>query len=168
MNNTLIALGSNLSDPETQIIHAINQLKRLPNTTFNTHSSFYQTPELNGRNQPNYINAVAWIQTSAPPLELLKQLQSIEIAMGRPKKHQHHAARIIDLDIILYENKTITTRQLIIPHPGLFLRNFVLYPAHEVAPKWRLPNGKTIEEMLQKTPLEPPKCIKVNPKENNK
>lgn len=159
MNNAFIAIGSNLSAPIKQVNHSIHQLKQLHGTKLIKQSSFYQTAELNGKRQPNYINAMAWVQTMYSPRTLLNQLQSIEIAMGRPKKHSHHESRIIDLDIILYENIEINTQNLTIPHPGLFLRNFVLYPLGEIAPNWQLPCGQTVNNILKKTQLKQPKRV---------
>ena len=96
-------------------------------------SSFYETTPVGYADQPDFINAVAEIKTNLPPLLLLRLAKDIEKKMGR-KKTFPNGPRIIDIDVLLYEGKAIKTRQLVIPHPQMYHRSFVLGPLHEIAP----------------------------------
>ena len=95
-------------------------------------SSFYKSPPLGVRAQPHYYNLVIAIHTSLNPHQLLFQCQTVEHKLGRVKK-QRWGSRTIDIDLLLYGDKTLNTRQLIIPHPEMLKRSFVLVPLIEVS-----------------------------------
>ncbi|UVE59749.1 2-amino-4-hydroxy-6-hydroxymethyldihydropteridine diphosphokinase [Coxiella-like endosymbiont] len=123
---------------------AIAKLTKLPATTLLIHSSLYRSRPLGPQNQPDYINAVAAIETALLPYELLKILQELEKHQGRQRSGERWGPRVIDLDILLYGDSRIQNDDLIIPHPQLICREFVLYPLAEIAKNLILPTGEPI------------------------
>ncbi|MBA6232151.1 MULTISPECIES: 2-amino-4-hydroxy-6-hydroxymethyldihydropteridine diphosphokinase [unclassified Colwellia] len=144
-----VGLGSNLSDPEKQIKHAVVLLFHIKKTKLSCISSLYFSRPMGPQDQPDYMNAVAALQTELSPLELLDELQAIENKMGRVRKDNRWGARILDLDILLFDNDIINHQRLTVPHYGLELREFVLLPLAEISPELTLPNGKSILALSQ-------------------
>ena len=134
MVTTYIGLGSNLDNPVQQVKQAISELSQTEGLTLGKTSSLYRSPPLGPPDQPDYINAVAEIATDLSPEQLLLNLQGIEQRHGRVRGAEKWIARTLDLDILLYGDKIITTDGLVIPHYGLYERAFVLYPLQEIAP----------------------------------
>lgn len=147
MIRCFIALGSNLGEPLIQLRQAWQQLQHLPHSRAVHCSSLYQNPAIGPGEQPDYLNAVAELQTDLPASELLAELQRIEAAQHR-RRDQHWAARTLDLDILLYGHDVIATPTLTVPHPRMLQRNFVLYPLHELAPDLTLPDGSSLRSHL--------------------
>lgn len=147
---TFIGLGSNLNQPIQQIISALNALRLLPNSQLINHSSLYRTPPLGPPNQPAYVNAVAILATQLTPIELLTQLHIIENNHGRTRSEVRWEARSLDLDILLYGQLIVNQPQLVIPHPRLHQRAFVLIPLMEIAngELW-IPNVGRLHELLK-------------------
>ncbi len=143
-----IGLGSNLNNPNQQIKQALHHLKQLSSTHLLKHSSLYRSAPLGPPNQPDYINAVAVLQTGLAPLNLLYQLQLIEQKQGRIRTAQRWGARTLDLDILLYGNQQSQDPLLTLPHPGLYNRAFVLYPLYECVPDLCLPNGQLLTDLI--------------------
>lgn len=148
MINVYIALGSNLGSPKDNITQAIEALKQLPMSTFLTCSSLYQSKPMGDSHQPDYINAVAAIRTRLDPLDLLDKTQEIELAFGRERKEDRWGSRTLDLDILLYGDCQIETERLTLPHYGMNIREFVLYPLAEIAPNLHLPNGSSLASLI--------------------
>lgn len=142
-----IGLGSNLDDPARQLRRALTALAQLPQTHLAGCSRFYRSVPLGPQDQPDYVNAVALLDTTLAPVALLDALQAIETAQGRVRT-LHWGPRTLDLDLLLYGNETLATPRLTVPHPGLDLRNFVLYPLAELAPELVLPDGRTLATLL--------------------
>lgn len=134
-----IGLGSNLADPVKQVRSALGDLSAIPGTRCVMHSSLYLSAPLGPANQPDYINAVAAVDTTLPAHDLLSALQDIEKRHGRTRTGEKWGPRILDLDLLLYGMERFHDDDLIIPHPGLCERNFVLYPLYEIAPRLTLP-----------------------------
>jgi len=153
MTVCFIGIGSNLDQPVEKAKQAIAALQSLPNSIFINCSSLYCSKPMGPSDQPDYINAVAQIETNLAPLELLDTLQQIELEKGRVRKDQRWGPRTLDLDILLYGNEEIVSERLTVPHYGMKLREFVLYPLAEISPKLRLPDGKTISDLLTACPL---------------
>ena len=101
------------------------------------------------QDQPDYINAVAKIHTELSPLALLDCTQAIEQNQGRERKEERWGPRSLDLDIVLYGNEVIDSERLTIPHYGMKVREFVLYPLFEIAPQLQLPDGTELLALLQ-------------------
>jgi 2-amino-4-hydroxy-6-hydroxymethyldihydropteridine diphosphokinase len=133
-----IGLGSNLQDPESQVRRACDELARIPNTRLVAVSPLYRSDPVGPPGQPDYINAVARLETTLPPEALLDALQAIEQAHGRERK-EHWGARSLDLDILLFGDRIIRSERLTVPHPYLSERSFVLYPLADIAPDIEVP-----------------------------
>lgn len=133
-----VALGANLADPVAQIRAALDALTRLPESRVLRTSSLYRTAPVGIHGQPDFINAVAALETTLAPHALLSALFAIETHFGR-RRDFHHAPRTLDLDLLLYDDETIDTPELLLPHPRMHLRAFVLAPLLEIAPDCRIP-----------------------------
>jgi 2-amino-4-hydroxy-6-hydroxymethyldihydropteridine diphosphokinase len=149
-----IGIGSNLASPLKNCQRSITLLAKHPNIEVVSHSSFYETEPVGPKDQGWFVNAVAEIRTDLPPLPLLDALLAIEIEMGRIRKMKW-GPRIIDLDILLYDNLTIKNDRLEIPHPEMSQRRFVLAPLAELAPDSVHPTAnKTIQQLLSELPKD--------------
>ena len=148
-----IGLGSNLADPVDQVKTAIGNLQSLPDSQLIAWSSLYASPPMGPQDQPDYINAVAEIETALSAHKLLDALQAIEQQQGRIRK-RHWGERTLDLDVLLYGQNEIDDERLHIPHPGISLRAFVLYPLAEIAPNLMIPKAGKIEQLLQHCPRD--------------
>ncbi len=138
MPTTYLALGSNIGDREKNLREAIRILRDSAIQVTKI-SSIYETEPVDYVDQPWFLNAVLEAQTKLPAAELLATLRSIESQMGS-KKAFAKGPRLIDLDILLYDDATIDTPDLQIPHPRMLQRNFVLVPLAEIAPTLRHPS----------------------------
>lgn len=127
-----IALGANLGDAVATVRQALRDLDTLPQTQLLRASSLYRTAPIDSSG-PDYINAVAEVATTLAPLALLAALQQLEQAAGRERPYRN-APRTLDLDILLYDDITLETSMLTIPHPRMHERAFVLLPLSEIAP----------------------------------
>lgn len=141
-----IGLGSNLDNPQQQLITALEELADLPESGLAAHSRLYRSHAV-GPVQPDYVNAVALLETWLEPLELLDQLQRLEQLHGRVRQ-QHWGPRTLDLDILLIDDQIIDSERLQVPHPYLTQRNFVLYPLADIAPDLVLPSGIALAKLL--------------------
>ncbi len=128
-----IGLGSNLADPRQQVCDAITALQHLPHCRLIASSRLYRSKPMGPAEQPDYINAVAALETSLSPFALLDGLQAIEQQQGRERDGQRWGPRTLDLDLLLYGEQQIDDARLKVPHAGLAVRNFVLYPLQEIA-----------------------------------
>lgn len=142
-----IALGSNLDDPALHIRRAFDELARLPSSRLLTHSSLYRSGPVGLLNQPDFINAVAQIETALGPHDLLNALLEIEHGHGRVRESLN-APRTLDLDILMYGDLQCEDRCLILPHPRMHQRAFVLQPLLEIAPDCRIQGHGTVAELL--------------------
>lgn len=143
-----IGLGANLDEPVAQLQQAVQALKQLTQSTLVAVSGFYGSKPMGPQDQPDYINAVAAIDTTLTAEQLLDALQQIEQQQGRKRKAERWGPRTLDLDILLYGNHIIATERLTVPHYGLRVREFVLYPLHEIAPELNLPDGTVLSSLL--------------------
>lgn len=141
-----IALGSNLQDPAKQVRLAFDALAKLPATRLLQCSSLYKTAPVGYDHQPDFINAVAKVETLLEPTVLLRQLLAIEAVFGRERPFPN-APRILDLDVLLYGDVRMQTTELTLPHPRMHERGFVLLPLAEIAPDLMLTNGKSVVEL---------------------
>ena len=146
MTIAYIALGSNLNEPCRQLEDALQALAVLPQSRLLTQSSFYQSQPLGPQDQPDYVNAVAAIETTLSPLALLDELQCIENEQGRVRLRRW-GERTLDLDILLYADAIIKEERLTVPHYDMTNREFVLIPLLEIAPDLQLPDGRPLHEV---------------------
>ena len=143
-----VGLGSNLNRPTQQLKRALSTLKTTPKIELFTHSSFYQSAPMGPQNQPNYVNAVAALNTTLDADTLLTTLQSIENQQGRIRDGHHWGPRTLDMDLLLYGETQQKSTRLTLPHPGLHLRNFVLIPLHEIAPDLIIPGLGKLQKIM--------------------
>ncbi|EXF95324.1 2-amino-4-hydroxy-6-hydroxymethyldihydropteridine pyrophosphokinase [Pseudomonas fluorescens HK44] len=152
MERIYIGMGSNLAAPAEQLRSAVEALAQLPKTALVGVSSFYQSDSLLP-GQPRYTNAVAALDSTLTPLELLDALQAIEIDQGR-ERHERWGPRTLDLDILLFGDRLIDEPRLTVPHYHMQARAFVLYPLAELAPAdLQLADGRHLRELLAECPF---------------
>ena len=142
-----VALGANLADPVVQVRAALEALTHLPDSRLLRASSLYRTAPVGIHGQPDFINAVAALETSLAPQALLATLFAIEAKFGRRRDYRH-APRTLDLDLLLYGAETLDTPELQLPHPRMHLRAFVLAPLLEIAPDCAIPGRGTAAAWL--------------------
>lgn len=128
-----IGLGSNLADPQQQLLRALDGLAAAPGLALRAVSRFYANPPMGPAEQPDYVNAVAAFHCTLAPLGLLDLTQAIECQQGRVREGDRWGPRTLDLDILLYGESRIEGSRLSVPHPGLAQRAFVLGPMLEAA-----------------------------------
>ncbi len=152
MKRAYIGLGSNLEDPLHQVSDALQELAGIAQSRVIARSSLYRSDPVGPPGQPDYINAVAALDTELAPEQLLDALQAIEQAHQRVRKI-HWGPRTLDLDILLFDDQVIATERLTVPHAWMLERNFVLWPLAEIAPELHLPDGSALSEYLSHCPL---------------
>jgi 2-amino-4-hydroxy-6-hydroxymethyldihydropteridine diphosphokinase len=143
-----VGLGSNLDDPPARIRRALQALAALPGTQVVRRSSLYRNPPVGDPDQPDFVNAVAEIETGLAPRELLGELLTIERAHGRVRDRPD-GPRTLDLDLLLYGERTVHEPGLTIPHPRMLARAFVLMPLAEIAPEAVVPEQGRIAELVR-------------------
>ena len=152
MERIYIGMGSNLADPAEQLRSAVDALAQLPHTELIGVSAFYQSDSLLP-GQPRYTNAVAALDSTLPPLELLEALQAIENGQGR-ERVERWGPRTLDLDIVLFGDRLIDEPRLKVPHYHMQERAFVLYPLAELAPAdLHLADGRSLSDLLAACPF---------------
>lgn len=140
MTRAAIGLGANLGDATATLREAIAALARLPATELLRASRLYRTPAWGRTEQPDFINAVALVETALPPRELLDALLVVERSFGRVRLDgERWGPRTLDLDLLLYGDQVIDEPGLRVPHPHLHERAFALLPLVEIAPNARIP-----------------------------
>ena len=154
LQRTYIGLGSNLAQPAEQLRSAFHALANLPASSLVAVSSLYASSPLGPPDQPDYVNAVAALDTSLEPLQLLDRLQQIELQQGRERKAERWGPRTLDLDILLFGEQVIDLPRLQVPHYHMQERPFVLFPLAEIAPNLMLPDGRSLAALLQSCPLQ--------------
>lgn len=133
-----IGLGSNLAEPVSQVSRALAALDGLPQTRLLKTSSLYRSAPVGYLDQPDFINAVAKVETGLAPRALLDALLALELECGRTREFQN-APRTLDLDVLLYDDMVHHEHGLTVPHPQMHLRAFVLQPLLEIAPDCVIP-----------------------------
>ena len=150
VGRAFIALGSNLNgdldSPASQVIRGLEHIEKLVKTKLVKASSLYLTAPVGYNNQPDFINAVAEISTELSPLELLDAILNIEHLAGRERPFAN-APRVLDCDLLLYDDVKMHTEKLTLPHPRMFERSFVLLPLAEIAPNLTAPSGENIVKL---------------------
>ncbi len=149
MHQAFIALGSNLEDPQAQVERALETIANTTNIKLIKASSLYRTVPVGYDNQPDFINAVAEIETDLNPLALLDRLLEIETQHGRDRPFPN-APRVLDLDVLLYEDVATSSPALTLPHPRMHTRGFVMLPLAEIAPKISIGNHGYADDLAAK------------------
>ena len=147
MNLVYIGLGSNIGQPYLQIKNAILALNELPDTEVLVNSGYFKSKPMGPKDQPDYVNAVVEVDTAISPFGLLKNCQVIEQQQGRIKT-RHWGERSIDLDILLYRDQKIDSDNLMLPHPGICLRDFVYLPLLKLNPDVSIPGKGLLRDII--------------------
>jgi 2-amino-4-hydroxy-6-hydroxymethyldihydropteridine diphosphokinase len=134
-----VGLGSNLQGPAGQLQAAIELLGKLADTRVTAQSSMYRSAPFGGIEQPDFMNAAVSLLTQLSAHDLLVELQQIEARRGRDSDEVRWGPRVIDLDLLVYSSANIAEPDLVVPHPGIAERNFVLLPLQEIAPELIIP-----------------------------
>ncbi|WP_404367843.1 2-amino-4-hydroxy-6-hydroxymethyldihydropteridine diphosphokinase [Marinobacter sp.] len=146
-----VGLGSNLENPLRQLATAITALAALPDTSLVAQSPFYRSRPVGPQDQPDFVNGAVGLSTGLPALILLDELQRIEKSHGR-ERGRRWGPRTLDLDLLLYGHEIIHSPRLVVPHPELTNRDFVLQPLLDIAPSLALPDGRTLEDLRAQCP----------------
>lgn len=147
-----IGLGGNLEQPAERIRSARPVVTAIPGIHEVAFSSLYRSAPMGPSDQPDYVNAVMAVDTILAPLTLLDELQAVENAFGRVRLGDHWGPRTLDLDILLYGDLQQISERLTVPHVGLSLREFVLYPLQEIAPELDVPGLGALGALVQACP----------------
>ncbi|WP_266182744.1 2-amino-4-hydroxy-6-hydroxymethyldihydropteridine diphosphokinase [Dyella humicola] len=148
MTEAFIALGSNLGDARAQVLSAFDALASLPGTQLIARSQLYRTPPWGVLDQPSFVNAVALVETTLAPHELLNALLAIERAAGRVRDGERWGPRTLDLDVLHMDAMVMSDERLSLPHPRIHERAFVLLPLHDLAPDLVLPGQGRVMDLL--------------------
>ncbi len=146
-NHAYIGIGSNLANPRKQVELAVSRLGVIRNSSLRGISPFYRSAPVGQPGQDDYINAVAHLVTELAPESLLDALQAIEAAQGRVRDGTRWGPRTLDLDILLYNAGFIRSRRLVVPHPEMVNRAFVLEPLHALAPNLDVPGFGPVAQL---------------------
>ncbi len=152
MIRVYLGLGANLDAPLQQLQQAVNALMQLPHSQLAAVSSYYGSKPMGPQDQPDYVNAVAALDTQLAPEDLLDALQRIELEQGRQRKDERWGPRTLDLDILLYGEAVLATPRLTVPHYGLHQREFVVYPLLELAPTLHIPGLGALADIALQVP----------------
>ena len=155
MNKVYIGLGSNKGNRPYNLKRAIDMIEELELVQINYKSDIYKTRPMYNKNQKNFLNMVLELNTSIKPLLLLKLLKKIESRLGRKLLEERNQEREIDIDILDYDNIVLNNKELILPHPYILERVFVLKPWSDIAPDFKLPNiDENIFQLLMKLNID--------------
>ena len=144
-----IGIGSNMSDPWGQVRQAIAELDEIPHCCCVKHSSLYRSRPLGPADQPDFVNAVAAVDTTLSAQRLLELLHDIEWRHGRVRT-EHWGPRTLDLDLLVYGDVRIDSESLTVPRPGVVRRDFVLRPLYEIEPDLQVPGHGPIAGYLNR------------------
>lgn len=147
MSVAYVGLGANLDDPARHVRGALEALAALPRTRLLKRSSLYRSDPVGYAAQPEFVNAVAALETALEPEALLAELQAIEASHGRRRSFRD-APRTLDLDLLLYGDAVRSGAGLTLPHPRMHERAFVLAPLVEIAPEVAIPGRGRARELL--------------------
>lgn len=148
--DAFVGLGSNLDGPQQQVSHALAALGRLPGSDLLRASRLHGSRPLGPADQPDYVNAVAWLRTTLAPHDLLAELQALEAAAGRRREGERWGPRPLDLDLLCWGEARLQDERLTLPHPGIAERAFVVRPWAEIAPAFTPPGLEPIGALAER------------------
>lgn len=145
-----IGFGSNLDDPRTQVLRAMDRIATLRAVRLVRRSRLYGSRPLGPADQPDFVNAAAGVLTQLDPRALLVELRALEQAAGRPAERERWGPRVLDLDLLVYGRERRSDPDLILPHPGIVERAFVLYPLADIAPDLDVPELGRVADLARR------------------
>ena len=148
MTLAYVGIGSNQENPRRQVEQAFGELGKIPRTRLTRKSSLYRSEPMGYAEQPEFVNAVAELDSALSALEMLQQLKRIEMRHGR-KRSFPGAPRTLDLDLLLYGKELLRSKKLTLPHPRMHQRRFVLDPLVEIAPGITVSGGRKARALLK-------------------
>lgn len=150
MTRAFIGLGSNQGDPARQFDEAVAALAALPRTRVTRRSANYRSAPVGDTDQSDFLNAVVELETAIEPLELLRRMHEIEDRQGRVRDPRRcWGPRTLDLDLLLFGDAVIRDEELVVPHPRMTCRAFVLRPLADLAPGLSVPGHDTVAALLE-------------------
>lgn len=158
-NRVYVGMGSNLGDSRRHLVKALKELNALEETRVTACSSLYSTRPVGPQDQNYFINAVAELETSLEPHDLLSRLLNTENVHHRVRL-RHWGERTLDLDILYYGELSISDADLSVPHPEILNRAFVVIPLLEINPEFTLPDGRKLKDCVAGLPEEDMKAIR--------
>ncbi len=147
-----VGLGANLGQPVEQLRKAVGLLGAIPDIRMVVVSPAYSSRPMGPQDQPDYCNAVVGLLTTVEPLVLLDTLQGIENQMGRVRDGERWGPRAIDMDLLVFSGVVMSSEKLVLPHPGISERSFVLYPLADIAPALKVPGLASVESLRAALP----------------
>jgi 2-amino-4-hydroxy-6-hydroxymethyldihydropteridine diphosphokinase len=141
-----VAIGSNLQSPRERVLEAMERMNALGSLHTLLSSRFYLSKPMGPQDQPDFVNAAVGAVTQLQPRELLNELLNIERGMGRNRENRW-GPRVIDLDLLWMVDAAVDEPGLTVPHPGVSIRNFVLYPLADIAPTLTIPGYGTVLDL---------------------
>jgi 2-amino-4-hydroxy-6-hydroxymethyldihydropteridine diphosphokinase len=141
-----VAIGSNLESPRERVLEAMQRLGSLSAADTLLRSHLYLSRPMGPQDQPDFVNAAAGLLTQHSPQELLARLLDIERSMGRNRR-ERWGPRVIDLDLVWMVDAAVDEPGIKVPHPGVSIRNFVLYPLADIAPTITIPGMGTVLDL---------------------
>jgi 2-amino-4-hydroxy-6-hydroxymethyldihydropteridine diphosphokinase len=144
-----VAIGSNLGSPRDRVLEAMQRLAALSASNLLLRSHLYLSRPLGPQDQPDFVNAAAGLLTQLSPQQLLAVLLEIEGSMGRNRR-ERWGPREIDLDLVWLVDAAVNEPGLTVPHPGVSIRNFVLYPLADIAPTLMIPGIGTVLDLKRR------------------
>jgi 2-amino-4-hydroxy-6-hydroxymethyldihydropteridine diphosphokinase len=141
-----VGIGSNLQSPRERVLEAMERMSALPTTRVELRSHLYRSSPMGPQDQPDFVNAAAGLLTQLGPQDLLHALLGIERSMGR-NREERWGPRVIDLDLLWMIDSAVDEPGLTVPHPGVSMRNFVLYPLADIAPTIKIPRVGPVLEL---------------------
>jgi 2-amino-4-hydroxy-6-hydroxymethyldihydropteridine diphosphokinase len=145
-----IAVGANLDDPLARVQESFECLANIRATKLMARSRLFRTAPLGPRDQPDFINAVVGVVTQLTPADLLFELKALEKALGRQTPVVTWGPRHIDFDLLVFGSQRFESETLTLPHPGVPVRNFVLYPLLDIAPELIVPGHGRVHELAKR------------------
>ncbi len=142
-----VGLGANLGQPVEQLRKAVGLLGAIPDIRMVVVSPVYSSRPMGPQDQPDYCNAAVGLLTTVEPLVLLDTLQGIENQMGRVRDGERWGPRAIDMDLLVFGDVVMSSEKLVLPHPGISERSFVLYPLADIAPALKVPGLASVESL---------------------
>lgn len=149
-----IGIGSNLAEPRSQVLRAMDRVGDIGRVSFLLRSRLYGSHPLGPADQPDFVNAAVGVLTQLEPRKLLDELRAIERAFGRPDERTKWGPRVLDLDLLVYARVRCDDPDLKLPHPGIAERNFVLYPLADIAPDLEVPGVGRVANLRQRVSAE--------------